>query len=261
VNNKIRILRFCGLLIVPAFLLWAAVELSLVVYAQPKPAAAHSSDVFGPACGRPSIDGEVMAEEWSTASQQTFIMQSGSQSQQLNATLHVMNSANNLYLGITIDDDEFSTIGQYLSQGDGFRIDFDNDHGGTLFSVGDEVLGTNAGFPQFHDSFVDGDPVPSSADEDVNNGGTTDGSSAASRVGNDNHFELQHPLCSGDSLDFCLKKGNVVGFRLEYLDAETNGDFGGSYFFPGSLVTSEADIVIGDCGIPDTDIYIPMILK
>ena len=260
-NNKLRISRNFLFIFVPALLLWAVVELSLTIYDQPKPAAAHSSDVFGPACGKPSIDGELMPGEWSTASQQTFIMVNGTETEQLTATLNVMNSANKLYLGITIDDDEFSTVGEFLSHGDGFRIDFDNDHGGTLFTVGDEVLGTNAGLPQFHDSSVDGDPVPTSSSEDVDNGGTSDGSSVASRVGNNNHFELAHPICSGDSLDFCLKPGDTVGFRLEYLDAETNGDFGGSYLFPGALVTSEADIVIGDCSIPDIDIYIPMILK
>jgi hypothetical protein len=53
----------------------------------------------------------------------------------------------------------------------------------------------------------------------------------------------------------------VVSFRLEYLDAEANGDFGGSYFFPGAANTSEADIVIGDCSIADIDTYIPIIMK
>ncbi len=260
-NYKLRILRYLLLILVPALLLWAVAEFSLTIYAQPKPAAAHSSDVFGPACGKPLIDGEVLAGEWSTASKQTFIIQNGNQTQQLTATLHVMNSANNLYLGITIDDDEFSTVGNFLSKGDGFRIDFDNDHGGTLFTVGDEVLGTNAGLPQFADSFLDGDPAPTSSEEDIDNGGTIDGSSVASRVGNNNHFELAHPICSGDSLDFCLKPGDTVGFRLEYLDAEANGDFGGSYLFPGTSNTSEADIIIGDCSIPDIDIYIPMIVK
>ena len=168
---------------------------------------------------------------------------------------------NNLYLGLTIDDDEFSTVGKFLSKGDGFRIDFDNDHSGTLFTLGDEVLGSDAGQLQFNDRFIDGTPVPSSSGEDVDNGGTIDGSSVASRVVNDNHFELEHPLCSGDSRDFCLQKGDVVGFRLEYLDAEANGDFGGSYFFPGATNTSEADIIIGDCDIPDMYTYIPAILK
>jgi hypothetical protein len=255
---KPRILRFIIFLLVPAFLVWAIAVLSLTIYAPPKPVAAHSSDVFGPACGKPVIDGEVMSSEWSTSSNQAFIMQTGNQSKQLSATLYVMNSANNLYLGITIDDDEFSTVGNTLQYGDGFRIDFDNDHGGTLFSLGDEVLVPTAGLPQFHDSFIDGNPVPSSSDEDVNNGGTSDGSAVASRVVNDNHFELQHPLCSGDSLDFCLQAGDVVGFRLEYLDAEANGTYGGSYLFPGNLNTSEADIIIGECTI---DTYIPIVMN
>ncbi len=115
--------------------------------------------------------------------------------------------------------------------------------------------------PQFFDLFIDGIPVPSSAEEDVDNGGTIDGSSVASRVGNDNHFELAHPICSGDSLDFCLKPGDTVGFRLEYLDAEDNGDYGGSYFFPGTLDTSQADIVIGDCNIADLFTHLPVILR
>ena len=248
-------------LLIPSLILSAVAELFLTNYTQPKSAAAHSSDVFGPACGKPLIDGEVLPGEWNTASQQTFIMVNGTETEQLTTTLHVMNSANNLYLGITIDDDEFSTVGQFLSKGDGFRIDFDNDHGGTLFTVGDEVLGTTAGVPQFQDSFIDGDPVPTSAEEDIDNGGTIDGSSVASRVGINNHFELAHPICSGDSLDFCLKKGDVVGFRLEYLDAEANGDFGGTSFFPGTLNTSEADIIIGDCSVADIDTYIPIIMK
>jgi hypothetical protein len=53
----------------------------------------------------------------------------------------------------------------------------------------------------------------------------------------------------------------VVGFRLEYLDAEANGDFGGTSFFPGLTNTSEADIVIGDCSIADIITHLPVILK
>ena len=260
-NNRNRILRYFLYIFVPALLLWAVVELSLTIYDQPKPAAAHSSDVFGPACGKPLIDGEVLPGEWNTASQQTFIMVNGTETEQLTTTLHVMNSANNLYLGITIDDDEFSTVGNFLPEGDSFRIDFDNDHGGTLFTFGDEVLSSTAGLPQLLDRFIVGNPATSSSADDVDNGGTTDGSSVASRVGNDNHFELQHPLCSGDSLDFCLKPGDTVGFRLEYLDAEANGDFGGTSFFPGIPDTSVADIIIGDCSVADIDTYIPIIMK
>ncbi len=259
-NYLPRILRSIVFLLLTSLLLLVFVEFPIHISFQPKSVAAHTGEVFGPACGKPTIDGEVNSAEWSTASQKTFFMQ-GANPLPLTATLYVMNSANNLYLGITIDDDEFSTVGKFLSKRDGFRIDFDNDHSGTLFALGDEALSSNAGLPQFVDLFVDGDPVPSSIGEDVDNGGTIDGSSVASRVVNDNHFELQHPLCSGDSRDFCLQNGDVVGFRLEYLDAEANGDFGGSYLFPGATNTSEADIVIGDCDIPDMYTYIPAILK
>jgi hypothetical protein len=93
---------------------------------------------------------------------------------------------------------------------------------------------------------------------DVDGNGTSDGTGAASRVGNLNHFEIKHPLCSGDSLDFCLQPGDVVGFRLDYLDAESNGSFGGNRFFPDTTATSVADIVIRPCTTPDLFGYLPL---
>jgi hypothetical protein len=68
-------------------------------------------------------------------------------------------------------------------------------------------------------------------------------------------------LCSGDSLDFYLHASDVVGFSLWYLDVEANEDFGGVYIFLDTSDTSETDIVIGDCNIPDIDTYIPIIMK
>jgi hypothetical protein len=92
----------------------------------------------------------------------------------------------------------------------------------------------------------------------VDGGGSNDGEAAASRVGDLNHFEIKHPLCSGDEKDFCLLPGDVVGFRLEYLDAEGDGSFGGSFLYPGSSDTDQADIVIGECNI--LFIYLPLTL-
>ncbi len=222
--------------------------------------SAHSGDVFGPACGAAAVDGVVNTVEWSSASTQTFQMYSPSSADPFTATLYVMNSEFFLDLGITINDDEFSTIGTWLPQGDGFRIDFDNDHSGSLFALGDDVLSITAGLPQFEDAYIYVSATKS-ATSDVNGGGTSDGVGAASRVGDLNHFELRHPLCSGDSLDFCLHPTDTVGFRLEYLDAEADGSFGGSQLFPGSGSTSEADIVIGQCSIYDLFIHLPLIQK
>ncbi len=234
--------------------------ISILKYA-PIRVSAHSGDVFGPTCGAAILDGNIGALEWSSASTQTFQMESPGGAQPFTATLYVMNSGYYLYLGIEINDDEFSTVGEFLPQGDGFRIDFDNDHSGSLFAPDDDVLDILAGFPQFRDNFIVGDPSPTSSKDDVKGGGSFDGAGAASRIGNLNHFELRHPLCSGDDLDFCLHPGDAVGFRLEYLDAEADGSFGSSQLFPGSEDTSEADIVIGTCTMPDLYIYLPLIRK
>ena len=224
----------------------------------PQQASAISRDTYGPACGRPVIDGEVQPLEWETAYTQTVQLHSGSVSEPFTATVRVMNAANNLYIGITIDDDEFTTKGEFLDAGDGFRIDFDNDNGSALFTLDDDVLSANAGLPQFGDSYIKGTPAPSSSADDVDGGGSNDGAAAASRVGDLNHFEIKHPLCSGDEKDFCLLPGGLVGFRLEYLDAEGDGSFGGSFRYPGSSDTDQADIIISVCNIPDLYIYLPL---
>jgi AraC-like DNA-binding protein len=172
------------------------------------------------------------------------------------------NSAHDLYLGLTINDDEFSPTGEFLPQGDGFLFYFDNDHNGTLFEPDDDVLSVNAGLPQFFDNYVVGMPVPSSTQSDIDGGGTQNGVGAASRIDRLNHFEMRHPLCSGDSLDFCLQTSDIVGFQLQYLDAESDGSFGGVYFFPGVADTETADIAIGDCTIPDLlFVFLPVLLR
>jgi hypothetical protein len=215
---------------------------------------------LGPACGAPTIDGVVNAAEWSGASRRTYQMVRSGAGQPFTATLYVMNGATNLYLGLTVDDDEFSTVATWLPQGDGFRIDFDNDHSGSLFALGDDVLDISAGSPQFADNYIY-NSASHSARSDVDGGGAADGAGAASRVGGLNHFELRHPLCSGDSLDFCLHATGTVGFRLEYLDAEADGSYGGSQFYPGYGDTSEAEIWIGQCSAPERFIYLPLVVK
>lgn len=253
---KIHLIRLfiCALAILIGYITF----ISILDYLS-KDASAHTDAGFGPACGRATLDGNVDPEEWGGASTQTFPMDSPSGKEPFTATLYIMNSGNNLYMGITINDDEFTPVGTWLPQGDVFRIDFDNDHSGALFTIQDDVLDISAGLPQFQDGFIKGSPVPSSSGPDVEGGGTSDGFGVASRVGDLNHFELRHPLCSGDSLDFCLHPTDIVGFRLEYLDAEANGQFGSSQFFPGHYETSIADLVIGNCPLADWFVHLPFI--
>jgi hypothetical protein len=222
--------------------------------------SALKTEAFGPACGAATLDGIVNADEWSSASTQTFQMVPPGSAVPFTATLYVMNSGYYLYMGITINDDEFSTSGTWLPQGDTFRIDFDNDHSGSLFALNDDVLSIAAGSPQFQDNYIYNPPTASSH-EDVLGGGTSDGTGAASRVGGLNHFELRHPLCSGDALDFCRPTTSIVGFRLEYLDAQADGSFGGSQYYPNRYATSIADIVIGSCSAADLFTYLPLMRK
>ena len=243
------------------FVLFTSVALFSILASPPRPASAHASETYGPACGSANMDGVIEADEWSSAITQTFQMTPGGSADPLTATLYVMNGGYYLYIGVTINDDEFTPTGQYLPWGDGFRIDFDNDHSGSLFALYDDVLDINAGLPQFNDRHLYGGSVPSSSGLDVDYGGTSDGSGAASRVSNLNHFELRHPLCSGDALDFCLHPGDVIGFRIEYMDAEGDGSFGGSQFYPGTEDTSTADIVIGACTVADFRVYLSLIQK
>jgi hypothetical protein len=89
----------------------------------------------------------------------------------------------------------------------------------------------------------------------------TDGDGAASRVDNLNHFELRHPLCSGDVHDFCLHPGDMVGFRLEYLDAQADHTFGGSQFYPDHEANTVAGIMIGSCAVADYAVHLPLIRR
>ena len=221
---------------------------------------AHSGDVFNATCGMPTIDGNVSSLEWSNAVTMTTQMISPGAAPPFTTTLHIMNSANYLYMGFTINDDEYTTKGEYLPEGDTFLTIFDNDNSGSVYELNNHVVALSAGVPQYEDRYLYN--VTGSNDSDLIGGGTADGEGATSRVDDLNHFEMKFPLCSGDTLDFCLHPSDIVGFRLEYLDAEGDGSFGSSQFFPGSSETDAADIVIGACStIPDLFVYLPLIRK
>ena len=249
-----------GLLI--SLLLTAAVFMILMLNLihAPMSVSARSADIFNPACGAATLDGHVDPVEWSSASTKTFQMISPGGAAPFTATLYVMSSGLNLYMGITINDDEFSTVGNYLPSGDSIVIIFDGDLSGSVIELNNNVLGLSAGLPQFEDRYIY-DTQYGSNQVDLLGGGMANGAGAASRTDNLNHFELRFPLCSGDMLDFCVQPSDTLGFRLEYLDAEANGDFGSSQFYPGVSDTSEADIVIGQCSIPDMFLHLPLITK
>jgi hypothetical protein len=234
--------------------------LVLSLYPVPMPVSAYSGDIFGPACGAAVMDGQVNPVEWSSASSQTFEMISPGGTPAFTGTLYVMNSGTNLYMGFTVNDDEFSTTGTWLPSGDSVVLIFDGDLSGSVNELNNNVLGLSAGLPQFEDRYIY-DITYGSNQLDTLGGGMANGAGAASRTEGLNHFEFRFPLCSGDALDFCVHTSEALGVRLEYLDAQADGSFGGNQFFPGTLDTSEADILIGQCSVPDLFIYLPLINK
>jgi hypothetical protein len=112
----------------------------------------YSQETFGPACGSAVIDGQIGSIEWSSASTKTFQIV-GSQGS-MTATLRVMSSKNHLYLGITIDDDEFSTASEFLPYGDVITFKFDNKQSGDMNALNSDVLHVSAGQPQFQDANI-----------------------------------------------------------------------------------------------------------
>jgi hypothetical protein len=227
----------------------------------PVPASAHVDEPILSTCGKAEIDGQVNTSEWSSAVQRSFETVTA-KPVPLSGTLYVMNTRNSLYIGITINDDEFTTSAPTVDRGDGFRIDFDNDHSGTLLALYDDALLVNAGLPQFDDLYVYNITHGSIQSDDLD-GGSINGLGAAARVNSLNHFEVKHTLCSGDSHDFCLNpvSASTIGFRLEYLDAQSIDLFGGTYFYPDMSNTSEADIVIANCPLADYNVFLPMITR
>lgn len=234
--------------------------LTLVLGNLPIRTHAESAVIINATCGVPTIDGNISTIEWSDAATLTVQMITNPPVSPFTTTLYVMNSANYLYLGYTINDDELSPRAEFLSKGDAFITNFDDDLSGSIYEFENNVISLSAGVPQYDDSYIDADPVPSSSQSDIEGGGTMDGAGVASRIDSLNHFEISFPLCSGDTLDFCLHPDDVTGFRLEYLDAEADESIGGSHLFPGTGGTSMAELVIGNCStVPDIFIYLPMV--
>ena len=252
-NRQIRVL-ICVLVVmlVSAFLTVALENMSIRTHAE-------SAVKINATCGMPTIDGNISTIEWSNAATLTVPMIT-SAPVPYTTTLYVMNSANYLYLGYTINDEEFSPRAEYLPEGDTFLTNFDNDLSGSIYELENNVLSLSAGVPQYEDRYIYN--LPSSNQSDPEGGGTMDGIGVANRVDSLNHFEIEFPLCSGDTLDFCLHPTDVTGFRLEYLDAEADESFGGSHLFPGTTESSMAELVIGDCStVPDQFIYLPMVRR
>ncbi len=132
----------------------------------------------------------------------------------LTGTLYVMQDWENLYLGFIINDDELTVGDWYGILGDTLEINFDDDNSGALYEVGENKITVDSVTP-----FWDAHYVNTSGGSSVDT--QQDGQGYLTRQGGTNHVELAFPLCSGDSDDFCLTGGDVLGLQLQYNDYDT----------------------------------------
>ena len=186
-----------------------AVALMLAMV-MPQAEAGSGKTLTGYTTTPPTIDGIIHSNEWSTADEATFgPITVGAQS--ITGTLYMMNDGQNLYIAVSIEGDN-----DFNSPNDGFRVFFDNNHGGGVApEQGDDDVIAN-GALAIGDLFYD--TGTGTGNWDNLNGGTSDGQSSGSRQGSSNQFELSHPLNDADDThDFSLSLGQTVGFSLHIL--------------------------------------------
>lgn len=173
--------------------------------------SADSYYLFHPGFGVPTIDGNVESSEWAAADTYSQVMQGST----LTGTLYVLQDYQNLYLGFVIDDDELTIGNWYGILGDSLEIDFDDNNSGSLYEVDENRILIDPVNHYYDKHFVN---TSGSSEDDVQQ----DGQGYVTRQGSDNHFELAVPLCSGDTYDFCLTDGSILGLQIQYNDYDTS---------------------------------------
>jgi len=152
----------------------------------------------------PTIDGVRRMGEWDDADSLSFTAYGG-----VDCVFYVKNDVSNIYFAVSTTD---STLSQGSSDTDQVWLLFDNDNDGFGPENGDDSIGWNGYKSEgFRDGFLDG--ARDMWNKDIGDGGTSDGSAAATGDGTHNFFEISHPLDSNDDAhDFSLSLGDTVRF-------------------------------------------------
>ncbi len=170
----------------------------------------------------PTIDGIIDTDfEWAGAAGSVFVSTGG-----VEGVFYVMNDDSNVYMAVRTTD---STLSQDTNGTDSLWIYFDNDDDGVGPEVGDDMVGWFGYQSQgFRDGYSEG---TYSWHSDTDDGGTSDGSAAATNDGTYNYFEISHPLDTADDThDFSLSIGETIGFMIRFtVDGIDRGWWPSSY--------------------------------
>lgn len=162
-----------------------------------------------PGLGTPrAVDGAMESGEWDCAHQADFTANlSGGTAP---ATLYWMNDDQNLYLAVRVARDESEKVTSV-------RFDFDNDGNG-IADAGEDAFGVDIDAGFFDAYLTDRCTNRSQSgcgEDDVADGGSTDGTGAIGHDGARLVYELSHPLDTGDAgHDFALAPGSTPGLYL-----------------------------------------------
>jgi len=176
-------------------------EKSIVSIPFIQPASAHVPDVSLTGVGTATIDGVLSPGEWDGADQIPVFTEDFAGS-----TFFVMNDAKNLYLALEVVD---ST----LTPGDRMAVRFDNTHDGVNTDEDDGLSASQTGLVDTHFLTGSGYGYADSLQYGIGAVGST---------GSKNFIEASKPLKSGDSNDFSLSFGDIVGFCLRYFNDGTS---------------------------------------
>lgn len=149
----------------------------------------------------PTIDGKIEDAEWATATQSSFPSKYGE------STVYVMNDDRFLYIGVKVRDEN---LGDIIGKFDQIVVDFHvpDDNGKVV--ANDDSFGC-APPRTFDDAHFLADGQIS-ADRNIN------GECAVQRIDRFNHFEIKHPLNSGEIDDIALRPGDSAAFRIVVFD-------------------------------------------
>jgi hypothetical protein len=160
------------------------------------------------ALSAPTIDGSIdPAGEWADAGRLPLAGQFGAHP----ATLYVKHDATYLYVLLIVADDP-PPPGIFCCSA---TLYFDDNHNG-IRDPGEDSMAFGPA-DQSSDGFFTPDPYPTYADDSAF-GGTDDtfGRGSYDSSGHRLILEARKPLCSGDSHDFCLQNGSILGFTVDY---------------------------------------------
>lgn len=171
----------------------------------------------------PTVDGAFSSKEWQSATAIPFNITYNAGPQTKPGILYVMNDAQNLYLGVKVNDTDFNA-------GDVLEFFFDNNNTGVMMQ-GDKVLqyDVNALMTShvgFFDEFLNDFGGRLGQAEDRAFGGRTDGMGAGSGNGQYNYFDISYPLNSGEvGFDPAFKPGDTFGLLVRYDDDGRIGSY------------------------------------